>query len=481
VENIVEKETSMALVASAKSILLVAFIGNIGITAAKALMKKYGPKENPYLRVAVFEPNLPMLESCFTLDEDEEPGHLLEWNEPEHVGRFSSIQLGESGLGAGGDPVVGEALAREPKTLQKIVAVIAPCHHVLGVGGGGGGSVGALIVIAEEALKAGKTMFSLLTNPRASEGPKKAAKSKLIGDRMLGICPTMRIQNERIPDKKLTHSQVFQEINESSLFWILWLLKSMLQDRGDVVDLDGNDWRTGTSIGNFTVAGFYDASEGFDGLEKGLLGNPYLEPENIEQATWVGFWCKGKWSIADCERVDEVVRSKMRNQGRDAEVEFKWGIQEKGIPKGTKTIGFVSFAKEGPGSLEESRRLQVSIPIDTKGAGVSSHIEAPDVSRVVHEEVGPNGTNGIPAPPMAEKNGNGGSNGHKVSFEAVLNDKGDKVVVEALPASKARYEALFAVRNPTLETYQEAENVKALMFEETGVDLYVPSRPKSRW
>jgi hypothetical protein len=197
------------------------------------------------------------------------------------------------------------------------------------------------------------------------EGPKKAAKAERIRDRMRELCPTTLIANEKIPDKKLSYSGVWNEINDASLFWTVWLLKALLQDEGDVIDLDGNDWRTATAVGRYTVPGFFDASRGLEGFEKGLLGNPYLDSRIVEKARAIVFWFEGTWSVEDHERIVDCVQRRIKHSDRDQELELKWGIRERGVPDGQKTVGFVAFAEEGPDVVKENEK-EVLIPVETE-------------------------------------------------------------------------------------------------------------------
>jgi hypothetical protein len=110
-----EKEVTPApLVAEAKSRLMVVGIGNIGINALIEMTRKYDPIVNPYLGLMGVEPNRPMLDSCFAPSKDKENlGHLEKWLAPEQKSRIHKIQLGDSGLGAGGDPEVGRKRWRD--------------------------------------------------------------------------------------------------------------------------------------------------------------------------------------------------------------------------------------------------------------------------------------------------------------------------------------------------------------------------------
>ncbi len=85
------------------------------------------------------------------------------------------IQLGETltrGLGAGGNPEVGEKAAKESE--ETIAAVLNGCDMVfITAGMGGGTGTGAAPVIAEMARKMGILTVGVVTKPFLFEGPKR--------------------------------------------------------------------------------------------------------------------------------------------------------------------------------------------------------------------------------------------------------------------------------------------------------------------
>ncbi|MER3496137.1 MAG: cell division protein FtsZ, partial [Armatimonadota bacterium] len=87
----------------------------------------------------------------------------------------NKIHLGSDltrGLGAGGNPNVGEAAARESEKL--IEAEIEGCDMVFVTAGMGGGTgTGAAPVIAEMAKRRGILTVGVVTKPFSFEGPKR--------------------------------------------------------------------------------------------------------------------------------------------------------------------------------------------------------------------------------------------------------------------------------------------------------------------
>jgi cell division GTPase FtsZ len=476
--DIVKKEEPDPLAVQAKSNLIVVGFGGCGKNAIRAALEKYDPEINRYVSFKLLETNKRVLTSCSAVAEGTESGNLEKWLKlPE---RFRTLQLGQEGLGAGGDMDKGEELAR--LKIDEMEEYFAEFDNAVLIGGGGGGTCGAMPVIAEALNRLAKPTYAILTMPRFMEGQKKAGKATRIRDRMLGLCPTTLVENEHIPNKTLSYSGVWKEINEGSLHWILWLLKALLQDEGDIIDIDGADWRTATSVGKHTVPGYFDASNGLDSMEEGLLGNPYLNAEGvIKKALAVDFWFEGLWPVEHIERVVKFIRSKMEHGEREEELELKMGIREAGVPKGTKTVGFVAFAKEGPDAPSADQKVKVSIPLKLDEAPALPAIEAPVPPAIgepapdqaateasVHDS-----TNGVPAPPM-EPNGNG--NGHKVPFVGVINGK--KVSTEVSPAvvTQQDYDNHFR-KNPSLDVFREGQELQKKLREETGLTFDVQVQP----
>jgi cell division GTPase FtsZ len=509
----IEAPEPILALANANPKLVDVNIGNFGRNVAEATLKNYDPEENPHLSVVLIEPNVPMLESCFTLSKGEEPGYLDEWKKKEFAHRFKKIQLGSSGLGAGGDPAVGRALAEEPNMLLKILEAIADNDHVKIAAGGGGGSAGAAAVVARLAIDASgyvvelaaaapqetkaayeeivvkiaadrkyfgkKTAYCILTQSRVCEGSDKGEKSKMVADEMLKICPTLLVRNENISDKTLTHKKVFQEINEKSVFRSLWLLKSMLLDRGDVVDIDGNDWGKGCNEGNHTYVGFFDASRGFDKLEEELLGNPYLDSENIRNATRVLLWYKGEWIVLNTDKVEGCIRKKMRNEGRDKAVAFKAGIQQDDVPENTLTVGFVTFARTLPGDEETDApgsarpaAAEAARREEKEGDKVLTVKELATIQTESQSEIhAESGTNGIPAPAPAKRV----VSGKKANGSLVVNNQQVHASMSVELISRLDKFIAKALNGRTLEAARrEFEELSEWAFEETGEVIDTP-------
>ncbi len=440
----------------AKSNLLVVGHGGCGANALRAVLGKYDPDEHRYLSLLTIESNRQVLESCSKVEGEA----AKKWIE--NPDRFRRIQLGEKGLGAGGNMEAAEQMARAK--IDEVREYLTQFDNAVLIGGGGGGTCGAMPVVAQALSELEIPTYAILTMPRVVEGGRKARKAITVRDRMLTLCPTTIIKNECIPNKSLTYSGIWREINEGSLFWILWLLKALLQDQGDVIDLDGSDWKTATSVGRYTLPGFYDASNGLDDLERGLLGNPYLDARIIENALAVDFWFEGNWPVEEHDRVVGFIRDRMEHNDREDEIELKWGIREKGVPEGTKTVGFVAFAEKGPDDDRdhgEIARAKVVVPIQVQAA---LQPEVPDESDAPISG-GEDGSTSAVAGSIDDRP-------QKTPFVGLV--RGKKVQAEASPELVARYNALFASK-PTLELVQAAKVVQRDLEHETSHVFDVPT------
>lgn len=147
------------------------------------------------------------------------------------------IQLGEvvtKGLGAGGDPNVGEVSAMENR--DKIVAELDGCDMVfITAGMGGGTGTGAAPVVAELARKMGILTIGVVTKPFLFEGPKRkrlaeegAAKLRANVDTLVTV-PNDRLLN--VVEKKTTMQQAFAAADD--------VLRQGVQGISDIILMPG--------------------------------------------------------------------------------------------------------------------------------------------------------------------------------------------------------------------------------------------------
>jgi cell division GTPase FtsZ len=527
-KNEVEVSAEEAVESVAKSRMRCMFFGGFGTLAMQIMANMCNPKTNPFVSLVALESNATNLKRRYEVvktgksKKKSKTGFLSDWIAL--PARFQRIKLGKNGWGAGGDADAGDEMMDEEtlKSLEKSLLKPEKPHSVGLFAGLGGGTCGAVKKVVELLKKLGIPCYGVFTMPSLDEGPERVEKAATMLEELRGMLPIILIENERWADKTLDDKTVWERINSTTLYRILILLRSLFQEWGDVRDLDFADVKKALAIGNWIYVGYCDAKgKGLENLDEQLFSNTScLNPSDVEQATKVIFWFEGSWPIKDRMAVLDCVKKRMKH---NKAYEFKWGIRTQGLPKGTKRVGFFSFAPEGP-KPDDGQKSENTIPLELNAPAASSEAQAP---------VYDGGTNGFPAPPTAAQNGdgislelntpaepevtpavgdgnvNGGTNGFhapaaqasnngdnhgddtaniipdqttaqgengsgdgKISFEPVIG--GIKVQSRATPDLVARYTKLSTGK---VFSRLEAQAVQAALREQTGKTFDVPYMP----
>lgn len=127
----------------------------------------------------------------------------------------TKLQLGEAltkGLGAGGDPSIGEAAAKESE--KAIHAELEGCDMVFVTAGMGGGTgTGAAPVVAEIARRMGILTIGVVTKPFLFEGPRRRRQAEQGAARLAEQVDTLiTVPNDKLMDvveRKATMQQAF--------------------------------------------------------------------------------------------------------------------------------------------------------------------------------------------------------------------------------------------------------------------------------
>lgn len=130
------------------------------------------------------------------------------------------IQLGENltkGLGAGGDPAVGAAAAKESE--KEIIAQLEGCDMVfITAGMGGGTGTGAAPVIAEIAKRMGILTVGVVTKPFLFEGPRRKRIAEEGSNRLKEQVDTLiTVPNDRLitlVEKRTTMQEAFAQADD---------------------------------------------------------------------------------------------------------------------------------------------------------------------------------------------------------------------------------------------------------------------------
>lgn len=147
------------------------------------------------------------------------------------------MQIGENltrGLGAGGDPEVGEKAARESE--KAIHAELEGCDMVfITAGMGGGTGTGAAPVVADMARRMGILTVGVVTKPFLFEGPKRRRLAEEGAKRLKDHVDTLiTVPNDRLlgfVEKKTTMQQAFAAADD--------VLRQGVQGISDIILLPG--------------------------------------------------------------------------------------------------------------------------------------------------------------------------------------------------------------------------------------------------
>ncbi len=147
------------------------------------------------------------------------------------------MQLGETltrGLGAGGDPTVGEQAAKESeKAIQTLLEGADMVFITAGMGGGTG--TGAAPLIAETAKRMGVLTVGVVTKPFLFEGPKRKKLADEGAERLKSHVDTLiTVPNDRLlgfVEKKTTMQQAFAAADD--------VLRQGVQGISDIILLPG--------------------------------------------------------------------------------------------------------------------------------------------------------------------------------------------------------------------------------------------------
>lgn len=147
------------------------------------------------------------------------------------------LQIGESltrGLGAGGDPSIGEGAARESEQ-----AIMEQLHGVdmvfITAGMGGGTGTGAAPVIADLARRMGILTVGVVTKPFAFEGPKRRRLAETGAARLRAVVDTLiTVPNNKlveVVDRQAKIQDAFQAADD--------VLRQGVQGISDIILLPG--------------------------------------------------------------------------------------------------------------------------------------------------------------------------------------------------------------------------------------------------
>lgn len=273
------------------------------------------------------------------------------------------LRLGTDGDGAGADPEKGKsALLAVINEVDKILEPPGKKKSDLALAfvGLGGGTSGAIFPLVEAVRAKGIPILVIATMPFRWEGQKKRKRAKEAKKELLKLCPTVIINNNWAPKKKM-FDDVYDEINRSGIMPLLTFLREITLSVGNVMNRDLSDFKKVLASGNYAIIGYAEISGGpefkdaedekiIDEIMKTLFSERYQDQSIIQVACDVMVWCHGpRWSPS----MGEILMNSMVPNGNGLEdFENRVGvIQKRGETK--NWLGVFGVAKDMPSNERE--------------------------------------------------------------------------------------------------------------------------------
>jgi cell division protein FtsZ len=249
------------------------------------------------------------------------------------------------GLGAGGDPKVGEESAKESKDdVKKVLEGSDLVFITCGLGGGTG--TGSCPVIAETAKKLGALAVAVVTLPFAMEGQQRMSNAKEGLEKLRKVVDTIiTVPNDKlleiVPDVSLaTAFKVADEILVNSVKGVTELIT-----KPGLINLDLADIRAVMSNGGLAMIGMGESdteNRAIEAVEKALT-NPLLSLD-IDGATGALINVTGGPDIS-IKEAQEIVESVSSRLAPDAKI--IWGAQvAQELHDTVRTLVIVTGVKE---------------------------------------------------------------------------------------------------------------------------------------
>ncbi|MES2213474.1 MAG: hypothetical protein V4473_01365 [Patescibacteria group bacterium] len=344
-------------------------IGGCGGNIADILMRILSPTEYKHLKLAAFNMDHHQLQKIAgeieTDDVEEgEKGHRQEWLNLMGT-QLSIVGLGgEDGKGAGGDPEVGAAAARD--NIDLFLEFLEGLDSLIIVAGlSKGTGTGVTPVFAKVAVEKGVDPLVIVAMPSLGENGKNRQLANAALESLFQICTTIPVYNENVADQNQSLTNVWKEINESCIIPMLLALKEVHLRVWDQ-NVDNNDWRSALKAGHYGYFGLVkvteDAKVGIEAIAEALLSNRYQN-----KRIWIGAECFAllffgkRWTVADHNNVAERIRQKKGAGVNMDTIRFTYGVKERGT--GTDNwVAVLAVSKIPPdmNAPEHSKVIEVS-------------------------------------------------------------------------------------------------------------------------
>ncbi len=235
------------------------------------------------------------------------------------------IQLGETGLGVGGDPGKGRAVATESEgQIQDALAGADMVFVTAGMGGGTG--TGGAPVVARLAKAAGALTIGVVTRPFRFEGPlRDKLAEEGIQELRQSVDTLLIIPNNRLLDaveKNTPTDEAFRLVDD--------VLRIAVQSISDVIttsgniNMDLNDLRAIMTDSGEALIGFGEATGADRALQaaKDAVTSPLLENVNIAGAKGLMVNITSRKSKLTLDEFNEVMCYIQPHVSPEAKVKF---------------------------------------------------------------------------------------------------------------------------------------------------------------
>jgi cell division protein FtsZ len=279
------------------------------------------------------------------------------------------------GLGAGNNPAIGEAAAKE--SYEEIKEAVTADLVFITCGLGGGTGTGASPVIAEAAKDQGALTISICTLPFRIEG-RKRMKNALMGlKNLLNVCDTVIV----IPNEKLTEmvpnlsiAEAFRVADEILIRGVRGIAE--LVTKPGLVNLDFADVKAVMQDGGLALISMSEA-EGENRAEiavKKALQNPLLDVDiNGAKGALINIGGGQDLTLREAEIIVENIASKL-----ESDAEIIWGAIIDNELKGAVRITLIISGVKSPYAVESEDDLAEVLLEKNKGTNVDFGIESLD-------------------------------------------------------------------------------------------------------
>ena len=245
------------------------------------------------------------------------------------------------GLGAGGEPHMGEQSARENE--EEFKKALQGAHIVfIAAGMGGGTGTGTAPVVAQLAKQSGAMVIAFVTKPFKGEGKRRMEEADMGLARLSAVADTVvTISNDKLLEMapKLPLNQAFLVLDEL----LMDSMKSIIEliTKPGLVNLDYNDLKTIIEGGGVSMMGLGESDatggERVDDAVSAVLNCPLLEYD-VRNATGALVKITGgpDMTLAEAEKVAEIIQSKVNPNTR-----MIWGAAVEPEMKGTVKVMLV--------------------------------------------------------------------------------------------------------------------------------------------